>query len=342
MEEQILNLIGEQTSPLFRIMSVYNFDEPSRRKFDNNITAFHIGNGLVLSVAHNLRPEAQLIKSLTEEHFQEAIIANCNATEVELMNRCFLHDPARNKRYINITDQNDVQPAIEALKRINYDTRWITQYEREICKPYLVVQFEQNSFYNNEEVTNLFPANSRFHEPTIGAYTFLIELELIEGFYSEDIAVYRMINIDQQVIDLMPSGTISYATYLTNNSLFCLQSSPSGTNLGRMLNEARIEGVLDHHAVQADRVGGNFIRKGLRYLLKGYFRFGSSGAPYFVYDTENNSFIINAIQSEASPIQLSIKNDRNGNFQYINAIASPISLIEERLEEIINTEANNV
>ena len=45
MKEKKLALIDEQKSPLFRTMSVFNDDEPARRAFDNNICAFHIGNG---------------------------------------------------------------------------------------------------------------------------------------------------------------------------------------------------------------------------------------------------------------------------------------------------------
>lgn len=341
MKDKILQLINEQTSPLFRIMSVYNYDEPARRKFENNITAFHIGKGIIMTVAHNLKLETQLIKSIDETDFQESIISRCNPHEAELMNRCFFLDPLKNKRYINITNPNDSNPVIEVLQRINYDTRWITQYERGICKPYLVIQFENNSFFGNEALTNSFPADNRFPEPAIGSYTFIVELELIEAFFSADIALYRMKNIGQEMVQSIPSAQLSFETYITNSSLYCLQSSPSGTNLGRMINEARIEGILDQHALQPDRVGGNFVRKGLRYLLKGYFRFGSSGAPYFIYDEADQTFRVNAIQSEASPIQLSIKNDKNGNFQYINAIASPVSLIEQRLKEIILAETNH-
>ncbi|MEJ7823754.1 MAG: hypothetical protein WKF85_15645 [Chitinophagaceae bacterium] len=71
----------------------------------------------------------------------------------------------------------------------------------------------------------------------------------------------------------------------------------------------------------------------MRYLIKGYFRFGSSGAPYVFYDEENDIFKVNAIQSEACAIQLSINNNMNGNFQYVNAIASPLKIIQDRLEQ---------
>ena len=61
-----LELTNEQTSPLFRIMSIQNKDEPHRRHFENNICAFHIGNGFILSVAHNLKTEAKLFKSIDQ------------------------------------------------------------------------------------------------------------------------------------------------------------------------------------------------------------------------------------------------------------------------------------
>jgi len=336
MNDKILNLIGEQTSPLFRIMSTSNVNEPNRRAFDNNISAFHIGNGFFLSAAHNIRSDANLFRSMQEARFQKEVIAKCNQDEVLIMNRCYILDPRSNKRYLNIGDQKDVPLLIAALRRINYDTRWISLYSEDICKPYLIVNFKNSLFYNDVAVTQLFSSHHMFQETNINTYTFLIELELVEAFYSEDFALYRIVNTDQQVIDKIPTANISFDLSGLNQSLYCLQGSPSGTNLGRMVNEFRIEGIIDHHAVEIDRIGGNIIRGGTRYLLKGYFRFGSSGAPYFAYNKENDKFLVNAVQSEASPIQLSIANNREGNFQYVNAIASPLLIIKGELEKYIN------
>tara|TARA_R110002049_G_scaffold69023_1_gene178832 strand:+ start:1856 stop:2875 length:1020 start_codon:yes stop_codon:yes gene_type:complete len=336
MRDKILELINENTSPLFRIMSIHNDDEINRKAFDNNISAFHIGNGFILSVAHNLRPEAQLFKSMQEAKFQNDIIANCTANEQLLMNKCFVLDAQTNKRYINISDQQDVQLVIDALKRINFDTRWVTLYSEGICKPFMIINFRNNQFYNDATLTQLFSQSHFFHEPTVNTYTFLVELELVHAYYSEDIVLYRIVNTNQQIIDKLPIADLSFDLSLINTSLYCIQGSPSGTNLGRMMNESRIEGILDHHAIEGDRIGGPVFREGIRYLLKGYFRFGSSGAPYFIYDEETESFKVNAIQSEASPIQLSIGGNRNGNFQYINAIASPLLIIKEDLEARIS------
>ena len=176
MKEQLLSLIEEQTSPLFRIMSVFNQTEPARRNFENNIIAFHIGNGFILSVAHNLKLEAKLIKSINEVSFQADIIANCTPDEVVLLNRCYLHDQTTNKRYVNITDQNDLQPVIDVYKRLNYDTRWVTQHERDICSPVLIVQFRENEFYNDATLNQHFNANNMFHEPSNESYTYLLSV----------------------------------------------------------------------------------------------------------------------------------------------------------------------
>jgi hypothetical protein len=118
-------------------------------------------------------------------------------------------------------------------------------------------------------------------------------------------------------------------------NLYCLQSS-SNSLLGRLANKAVIEGYADNWSLYKDRIGGDYVMDGNRYLIKGYFRFGSSGAPYVVYDENKKQFFANAIQSEASPIQLSINKSREGNYQYVNAIATPLNNLESQLKSIIN------
>lgn len=336
MEDKKLELINEQSSPLFRIMSVYNDNDSSRRQFDNNICAFHIGDGYVLTVAHNLRSVASILHSISEDAYQKQIAPNLDPTQVDLFNRCYILDGQTNKRYLSNADQKDVQQLINALNQINYDTRWITLYQKQICKPFLIVQFRNNKFYNDSEVTQKINPNHIFHEPPLSRYTFILELELVNAFYSDDIALYRIINTDQSIIDIIPSSEIDFKVHdKSNGNCFCLQSAPAD-NLGRLLNSAEIEGLLDHHSTFQDRFAGNYVMDGLRYLIKGYFRFGSSGAPYFIYDAESKSFKFNAIQSEASPIQLSINNNRDGNFQYVNAIATPLKNVEDELKSILS------
>jgi hypothetical protein len=150
-------------------------------------------------------------------------------------------------------------------------------------------------------------------------------------------ALYRITNTNPAIIAQLPSIEVDFQ-FLddTNTNFYCLQSAPGGY-LGRLLNSATIEGLLDHWSQFGDRLGGNYTIEGKRYLIKGYFRFGSSGAPYVKFDEESNRFKVNAIQSEASPIQLSINNNREGNFQYINAIATPLINIQASLQQQIPT-----
>jgi hypothetical protein len=328
-----LELINDQTSPLFRIMYIHNSNNPIRRQFDNNICAFHIGNGFIMSVAHNLKTEAQSFKSIEQAVYAADILPHLDPAQIILFDRCFPLDAATNKRYINILDQNDVQPVVDTLRTINFDTRWLTLMNRNICKPFLIIQFKDNQFYNSAALTAHFNASNYFAEPALNRHTFLIEVELVEAYYNEDLALYRIVNTPQEIINSIPSIEPSFSIYDDDqNACYCLQSSPS-SEVGKLLNKAKIEGFIDHFGIFADRIGGNYTFEGTRYLIKGYFRFGSSGAPYVVYDQETDRFKVNAVQSEACPIQLTINNNRNGNFQYINAIASPLKIIEDRLQQ---------
>lgn len=335
MREQKFNLIDEQKSPLFRIMSVYNNDDPARRGFDNNICAFHLGNGYILSVAHNLRIEAQLFRSIPEDVFQNQIIRHLDESQSQLFNQCYILDSQTNKRYLNVSNPAILQQLINILKQINFDTRFINFYEKNICKPFLIIQFRNGQFYNDVTVTSQIDSNHKFHEPALNRHTFIIELELVEAFYHADIALYKIINTNIDIVQKIPSVEIDFEIYdESDKPYFCLQSAPVD-NLGRLLNKAQIEGLLDHWNRFGDRFDGDYIMDGQRYLIKGYFRFGSSGAPYLIYDDETKSFKVNAIQSEASPIQLSISNSRDGNFQYINAIASPLGILKDEIREHI-------
>ncbi len=327
-----LELTNEQTSPLFRLMWIHNVTEPNRRHFDNNICAFHIGSGLVLSVAHNIKTEAQIFKSIDNAIFTTSILPHLNPAQIQLFNQFYPLDPLTNKRYINIINQADVQTVVDTLKQINFDTRWLTLTQRKFCKPHLIIQFKNNQFYNDPILTGHFNGNTYFHEPSLNRHTFLVEVELVDAFYNEDIAVYKIVNTNQDIINRLPSIIPDFSVLHDNQSnYYCLQSSPGGS-LGRLLNKAQIEGYIDHHGIFGDRIGGNYTFEGLRYLIKGYFRFGSSGAPYVYFDSETDQFKVNSVQSEACPIQLSIKNNREGNFQYVNAIASPLNIIETRLQ----------
>jgi hypothetical protein len=317
-------------------MWVHNYNEPARRVFDNNICAFHVGNGVIMSVAHNLRTELQCFRTISEESFQTDILPKVQSPLRYLFEEGFILDNNTNKRHINIPNDDDFIKVKNEILRINYDTRWIALNQRNFCKPFLIVQFRDNQFYNDNELTGLFNANRYFHEPTLGRHTFLIEVEIINPIYSEDIAIYRIVNTDHRIIDRLPSIAVDYSLLDSNADNFCCLQSAPASYLGKLLNDAKIEGMLDHWSEFVDYIGGNYLQEGVRYLIKGYFRFGSSGAPYIFYDSKSDCFKVNAIQSEACGIQLDINNNRDGNFQYINAIASPLQNVKTSIEQALN------
>ena len=329
------HLIDEQTSPLQRIMWVYNVDEPQKRSFENNICAFHIGNGYFLSVAHNLRIQAGVYKSIDEALYKKELFPILDGSQTRFLDQHYFKDEYTQKRYLNNADPVNIQNIAAILKQKRFDTRWVTLAEKKVCTPCLVFQFKDSTFYNDTSATRLFAAERQMYEPDIHKHTFLIEVELVQAFYNADIALYRIVNTPHEIIEKIPSVDVDFSFLDESVEKFCcLQSSPSGPT-GRLLNEAHIEGMLDHFGIFPDEVGGNYTFEGYRYLVKGYFRFGSSGAPYLFYDAVRGKYVANAVQSEASGIQLSIKNDREGNFQYINAIASPLYIIKDELEKYL-------
>jgi len=325
-------LIDEQTSPLQRIMWIYNVEEPQRRTFENNICSFHIGDGYFLSVAHNLRIQAGIFRSMNADMYRKEIFPKLDGSQSRFMDQYYTTDEYTNKKHLNPVDPVNMQTIANILKQKRFDTRWVTLAEKKICTTCLVFQFKNNSFYNDPEITHQFDSTMMMYDNDARKFTFLVEVELVHAFYSSDIALYRVVKQSQEFVNKIPSVEIDYE-FLDEavDKFYCLQSSPNSP-AGRLLNEAKIEGMLDHFGIFQDEVGGNYVFDGYRYLIKGYFRFGSSGAPYLYYNKDKDKYVANAIQSEASGIQLSIKNDREGNFQYVNAIASPLYIIKDELQ----------
>ena len=328
-------MIDELTSPLHRIMWVYNADEPDKRTFENNISAFHIGNGYFLSVAHNLRVQQGYFRSIDIPTYKQEIQSILDGAQNRFMEQYYHTDEYTQKKHLSTNDQSVLQNIAAILKQKRFDTRWVTLSQKKVCTPHLIIQFRDEDFYGETTLSNLFDNSLRLFDHDAGKHTFLLPVELVEAFYQEDIALYRVTGLPSEVVARIPVAELNFDFIEDiDRPLFCLQSSPSGP-AGRLLNTAKIEGMLDHFGIFPDDVGGNYRFEGYRYLIKGYFRFGSSGSPYFFYDDTKGRYVANAIQSEASGIQLSIKNDRDGNFQYVNAIASPLSIVKDRLLALI-------
>lgn len=271
-------LTSEQSSPLFRIMSVYDDADPTKRGFDANVCAFHIGSGIILSVAHyGFQPV--LPGSIPDTFFQNEIIAKLPPAAATQARTCFVWDSASHKWRLSISDPKARQELVANLQAQRCDTRLQTLHSKGICKPFLIINFENNQFFNNTSLTSKINPAHIFHEPGLGRHTFLLELKLVNSFPKNDIAVYRVVNAPPNMIQVLPSIAIDYRSYDDSaEGIYCLQSSPSNSNLGRLLNRAWIDGILDHHSVMPDGIGGSHVADGMRYLIRGYFRFGSSGA----------------------------------------------------------------
>jgi len=283
-------LIDERSSPLFRIMSIYDDTDPQRRAFEGNINAFHIGDGYILSVAHYLRSRFPLVRSTTDAFFQSEILRKFPKSEVNQLSRCFPVDASTQKRNLTVSDVKSAERLIKKFTEYKCDTTVQTLYAQNVCKPFLIIQSQQRQFFNDQKVTAQIDQRHIFHDSTGNRYTFLLELELVKLFLAQDIAIYRTVNVSPDVIRLLPFISLDYSLYDDDCSdIYCLQNSPSGTNLGRLLNRAQIEGILDQHSIQGDDITGKYIFEGLRYLIRGYFRFGSSGAPY-VIDNFDSTF----------------------------------------------------
>src|SRR5258708_389088 len=133
LKEQLIN---EQSSPVFRIMSVYDDADPARRKFDGNITAFHIGNGYVLSVAHYLRMRLPLLRSTPDNFFQGEILPKFSAGEANQVSRHFPLDASNQKRYLTLSDEKAARNLIKKFSERKCDTRVEHLYSHGVCKPF--------------------------------------------------------------------------------------------------------------------------------------------------------------------------------------------------------------
>ncbi|NEW79337.1 MAG: hypothetical protein GZ086_07915 [Gelidibacter sp.] len=338
---KLKSLIEEQTSPLFRIMSAYNFADLNTHYFQNNISCFHIGKGYFLSVFHNLRTK-NIPRQISEVDFLGFFKKVSDPLSIALLQKHYILNHTDLNRNLSDVPINPVEQGVlinqllAIFQNVQHNTSTEEDYSNNKACPVLVVQFKNNEFYNDSKLTQKFKPHQRLHEPNANRYTFLLEAEIVKTFYEDDICIYKLKEVDNDIWEKIPSLKIDFNLYdnLSEVKLFCLQSSPS-SELGRMLNTATIDGIADHWSNFSDLINTNYLIEGKRYITKNYFRFGSSGAPYIIYNKENDELYFNAVQSEAAPIQMTILNNRDGNLQYTHAIATPLNNVEEYLMTIM-------
>ncbi|MCX5880321.1 MAG: hypothetical protein NTU74_00410 [Deltaproteobacteria bacterium] len=333
MKQSFEKIYGEISSPLFRIMAGYDIANTNLRRFENNICSFHVGNGVFLSVSHNLIFFNNIPRSLTNADYNQIIAASPQPIQ-QIIQQNYVLDPVTNKFRWNENPQN-AQQLLQLFPQIAYDTRYPNLYSKNICKPYLLLQFQQNAFIGNQNLNGRFTNGRYFYEPDINRHTFLVDLILHKIIVSSDIAIYKINEEFSDLFPFIPSIEIDFNIYdIGDSDFYCLQGAPIN-ELGRLLHKSQIEGYIDHFSSQLKFNNQNYIFEGNRYLIKGYFRFGSSGAPYLHYDQVNDQFKVNAVQSEACPLQMMIQGNKDNNAQYVNAIATPLKNIQAELEPLL-------
>ncbi len=225
---------------------------------------------------------------------------------------------------------------LKILGTHRYDSRLQTLLTKGFCKTLLVCQFSTNFFYNDQTVTNSFTPHNVLPEPQFNRYNFTLELELVSAFYEHDLAIYRIVNAPPVQLICFKSQTLITSIVMIPRKIIIAFRARQQVRLEGCSVSPKLKVLLDQFSLFMDPIAGQYLSEGSRYLIKGYFCFGSSGAPYLKWDSESDEFKVNSVQSEACGLQLNIDGKRDNNFQYVNAIASPIALIEDELNQLIN------
>lgn len=327
------DLIEENTSPLYRL----SFVNQDVTLFENTSLTSHIGNGYFITVNHTLNA-FRMPRILSLNDYNQVI--RRSAEIADLFNRYFIED---NSKMIINPSLPPLQPEQEhlianqimtILSESGYDLTFLNEMKKGHIKPVVVLTFRGHKIFNEPTLTSMFKRNHIIDDSMFNRTSFVIDLELVTNSPNDDIAIYKAINVEEKVIKAIPKVSLDFSLldFSSDTPLYCLQCAPS-SELGRTLNKSSIEGIVDNLTLQS--VGK--VHDGFRYLLKTYFRFGSSGAPYLTYNENSGMFSLNAIQSEACPIQMDINGMRNG-MQYTHALATPIANIKSILDKLkLNT-----
>src|SRR5258707_868198 len=87
--------------------------------------------------------------------------------------------------------------------------------------------FRIMAIYSDDISTQKINPAHIYFSPELSRHTFLLEAELVEAFYSNDIALYRIVNRDPEILNKLPYVEIDYEMYTeSDNDFFCLQSAP--------------------------------------------------------------------------------------------------------------------
>jgi hypothetical protein len=189
MKNSFAKLIGELSSPLFRIMAGYEIDNSVMRRFENSICTFHIGNGYFLSVSHNLLFFTNIPRSLNSTEYNN-FINSASASHQQTISQYYTLNSTINKYWLN-ENIKSIQPLLQLFPQISFDTRYPNLYSKGICTPYLLLQFRNNAFMGDSSLNSKFSGGRYFFEQNLNRHTFLIDLILDDVLTASDISILK-------------------------------------------------------------------------------------------------------------------------------------------------------
>gem|GEM_PF-4002045 len=88
--------------------------------------------------------------SIDESIFQERILNNLNAEQKQILTELYVLNNEGNKRHLSIDTHEKLIISSKLITEARFDKRYINLYNNNICKPFLIAQFRNDQFYNNQ------------------------------------------------------------------------------------------------------------------------------------------------------------------------------------------------
>ncbi len=105
MLQQKQSLINELTTPLFRLKPAFNHGDTAQTAYAGHILGFHVGNGIVVSVAHHLRTSLLPLYTLTNNEFLNVLRPLLTPVEQAQFDASYQLNQQTNKRYFSASPQ---------------------------------------------------------------------------------------------------------------------------------------------------------------------------------------------------------------------------------------------
>jgi hypothetical protein len=271
--------------------------------------------------------------ALAKADYDSKVTPSLAKPDLDFFNKHYkLNKSTDEYEYAVANTEKQVEKLRKIASQIDLDLKTPAQLERQAVTQFVVAQFRQDAFYGDTSLNSHFKPAHHFHENENGVFTFMMEAMPIRILWEQDLSIYRLVAPDARVLAALPAAVATFDEIAIGDTLYPLQNSPT-SDFGRLVNRSVVEGLLDEHSPVRQH---SIVRQGSRYLIKGFFRFGSSGAPYFRWNADEARFEVVAIQSAAAPIQLTVGGSMQDNFQWVSGIATPLAPIKSELDALVS------